>query len=204
MTGKVLRATMGTEQTITGELVGVELELEALLLHPIWAADPHSRSRESRVVTVAVASILAVQVARDSHAYRDAGVFTGFMADATVICLISAWVGSVGGGFKVMNEWYSKPNKGLNQLVASLPLVSPSVLPPGSESVSIHWKVIVAGSVLYSFSVREGRGAGRIPRELLEIFICCDSRAIDGKRVRVATTPLPVERLPHRWRMLCE
>jgi hypothetical protein len=96
MTGKVLRATMGTEQTITGELVGVEARTGGDVCFIRSERQTPIPGRESRVDTVAVASILAVQVARDSHAYRDAGVFTGFMADATVICLISAWVGSVG------------------------------------------------------------------------------------------------------------
>jgi hypothetical protein len=97
MTGRVIRASMPTKQMIAGELVGVETRTRGDVVCLIRSErQTPIPGRESRVDTVAVASILAVQVARDSHSYRDAGVFTGFLADATVICLISAWVGFVG------------------------------------------------------------------------------------------------------------
>jgi hypothetical protein len=97
MTGRVLQATIPTKHTITGELVGVEARSggDDVCLIRSERQTPIP-GRESRVDTVAVASILAVQVARDSHAYRDAGVLTGFIADAAVICILSARVGSVG------------------------------------------------------------------------------------------------------------
>jgi hypothetical protein len=97
--GSKLRATVGTGHTIGGELIGVEAPTGGDVVCFIRSVRRTAMAgREIRVDTVAVASILAAQVARDSHTYRDAGIFAGAVADATIICLVAVLAERVGVG----------------------------------------------------------------------------------------------------------
>jgi hypothetical protein len=97
MVGRVVRATVERHQAVEGKLTGVEDPPGGDLVCFIRSERQTSMpGRETRVDTVAVASILAMQVARDSHTYRDVGVFAGLVTDATAICLIAAMSGRVG------------------------------------------------------------------------------------------------------------
>ena len=97
LTGRVIRVTVHDDRLITGSLVGVEAgsegggvcfigtERQAAL--PGW---------ESQVDTIPVSSMLAVQVRRGGHTYRNAGIVVGVVIDATVISLLQAAIDRVG------------------------------------------------------------------------------------------------------------